>query len=59
MATYEKIALLTILLDAAVTGENKPHIAYAESGPYLTVYQLGRRAKLLAEVLTQTFILLI
>ena len=38
---YEKIALLMILLDAAVTEENKPHIAYAESGPYLTVYWLG------------------
>ena len=50
MATYEKIALLTILLDAAVTGENKPHIAYAESVSYLTVYRLGGRAKLLAKV---------
>ena len=35
---YEKIALLTTLLDAAVTEENKPHIVHAESGPYLTLF---------------------
>ena len=37
-----KIALLTILLDAAVTGENKPQVVYSESGPYVAfVYRLG------------------
>ena len=48
---YEKIALLMILLDAAVTGENKPLIVYAESGPYLTLFISWGEAKLLAEVL--------
>ena len=33
-----KIALLTILLNAAVTGENKPQVVYSESGPYLTLF---------------------
>ena len=50
---YEKIALLMILLDAAVTGESKLHIVYAESGPYLCNFNClsgGRGAKLLAEV---------
>ena len=37
-----KIALLTILLNAAVTGENKRQVVYSESGPYVTfVYWLG------------------
>ena len=37
-----KIALLTILLDAAVAGENKPQVVYSESEPYVTfVYRLG------------------
>ena len=37
-----KVALLTILLHAAVTGENKPQVVYSKSGPYVTfVYRLG------------------
>ena len=47
-----KIALLMILLNAAVTGENKPQVVYSESEPYVTfVYRLGG-AKILAEVET-------